>query len=103
MPDKAHSLLSSARRRRFLARSLSLCAIAAPGPAAWAQTAAKPLIRFGYVDGWADSVATTHLAAAIVRGKLGHPVELVSLAAGLMWQGVARGDRSASDCCRYGG
>lgn len=81
-----------AARRRFLARSLALCASAPAWSAAWAQTAAKPVIRFGYVDGWADSVATTHLAAAIVRDRIGHPVELVSLAAGLMWQGVARGD-----------
>ncbi|HEX5739797.1 MAG TPA: glycine betaine ABC transporter substrate-binding protein [Hydrogenophaga sp.] len=53
---------------------------------------AKPTLKIGFVDGWSDSVATTHLAAAIIRSKLGHQVELVPLAAGIMWQGVARGD-----------
>ncbi|WP_253194816.1 glycine betaine ABC transporter substrate-binding protein [Hydrogenophaga sp. A37] len=53
---------------------------------------AKPALKIGFVDGWSDSVATTHLAAAIIRSKLGHPVDLVPLAAGIMWQGVARGD-----------
>nr|WP_245638021.1 glycine betaine ABC transporter substrate-binding protein [Hydrogenophaga taeniospiralis] len=52
----------------------------------------KSALKIGFVDGWSDSVATTHLAAAIIRSKLGHPVELVPLAAGIMWQGVARGD-----------
>nr|WP_315848836.1 glycine betaine ABC transporter substrate-binding protein [uncultured Rhodoferax sp.] len=60
------------------------------GTAALAQ--AKPTLKIGFVDGWSDSVATTHLAAAIMRSKLNVNVELVPLAAGIMWQGVARGD-----------
>nr|WP_310343042.1 glycine betaine ABC transporter substrate-binding protein [Rhodoferax saidenbachensis] len=60
------------------------------GGAALAQ--AKPTLKIGFVDGWSDSVATTNLAAAIMRSKLGMNVELVPLAAGIMWQGVARGD-----------
>lgn len=79
-----------APRRRFLAQGLGMSVLAAGLPAALAQ--AKPTIKIGYVDGWSDSVATTNLAASIIREKLGHPVELVAVAAGLMWQGVARGD-----------
>lgn len=77
-------------RRTFLAQTLGLTALAATGVNALAQ--AKPTIKIGFVDGWSDSVATTHLAATIIRSKLGYPVELVPLAAGIMWQGVARGD-----------
>ncbi|MCW5321282.1 glycine betaine ABC transporter substrate-binding protein [Verminephrobacter aporrectodeae subsp. tuberculatae] len=87
---------SPRHRRPFLTRTLGLAAaLALPGRAAWAQQG-KPAIRIGVVDGWADSVATTQLAAAVIRSKLGHPVELVSVAAGLMWQGVARGDLDAT-------
>ncbi len=87
----AKSQQSSPRpRRTFLAQSLGLTALAATGMGALAQS--KPALKIGFVDGWSDSVATTHLAAAIIRSKLGHPVELVPLAAGIMWQGVARGD-----------
>lgn len=80
----------SSPRRKFLAQSLGLTALAASGVSALAQS--KPTLKIGFVDGWSDSVATTHLAATIIRSKLGHPVELVPLAAGIMWQGVARGD-----------
>jgi glycine betaine/proline transport system substrate-binding protein len=81
---------STRQRRQFLAQTLGMTALAASGVSALAQ--AKPTLKIGFVDGWSDSVATTHLAAAIIRTKLGHPVELVPLAAGIMWQGVARGD-----------
>jgi glycine betaine/proline transport system substrate-binding protein len=56
----------------------------------------KPTIKIGYVAGWSDSVATTHVAANIIKEKLGYPVELVPVAAGIMWQGVARGDLDAT-------
>ncbi|MDP5008771.1 MAG: glycine betaine ABC transporter substrate-binding protein, partial [Glaciimonas sp.] len=49
-----------------------------------------------YVEGWSDSVATTNIAAQIMRKKLGYEVKLVPVAAGLMWQGVARGDLDAT-------
>ncbi|ABM59756.1 glycine betaine ABC transporter substrate-binding protein [Verminephrobacter eiseniae] len=89
------SNLVARQRRQFLTKTLgglsALSTLAAlSGRSARAQ--AKPLIKIGFVDGWADSVATTHLAAAIIRTRLGHPVETVPLAAGIMWQGVARGD-----------
>lgn len=85
---------SPRKRREFLAQSVGLSALALSGTAALAQ--AKPTIKIGFVDGWSDSVATTNLAAAIIRTKLGYPVELVPLAAGIMWQGVARGDIDAT-------
>ncbi len=69
---------------------------AALSVAALAQAAGKPEIKLGYVDGWADSVATTEVAAAIIREKLGYDVKLVPVSAGIMWSGVARGDLDAS-------
>jgi glycine betaine/proline transport system substrate-binding protein len=81
---------SSGKRRDFLAQTLGVSALALSGGAALAQS--KPTLKIGFVDGWSDSVATTHLAAAIMRSKLNVNVELVPLAAGIMWQGVARGD-----------
>jgi len=87
---KSQKNISLRQRRKFLAQTLGVSALAATGVAAFAQ--AKPTIKIGFVDGWSDSVATTNLAAAIIRSKLGYPVELVPLAAGIMWQGVARGD-----------
>ncbi|MDN0085328.1 glycine betaine ABC transporter substrate-binding protein [Crenobacter sp. SG2305] len=62
--------------------------------ASWA--ADKPTIKIGYVAGWSDSVATTFVAGNIIKEKLGYPVELVPVAAGIMWQGVARGDLDAT-------
>jgi glycine betaine/proline transport system substrate-binding protein len=84
------SLSKTQQRREFLAQSLSISLLAAASGAALGQS--KQTLKIGFVDGWSDSVATTHLAAAIIRSKLGYPVELVPLAAGIMWQGVARGD-----------
>lgn len=80
-------------RRRLVVQALGASVLAA-GSGVRAQ--GKPPIKIGFVDGWADSVATTNLAARIIENKLGHPVELVPLAAGIMWQGVARGDIDAT-------
>ncbi|MDR6358600.1 ABC-type proline/glycine betaine transport system substrate-binding protein [Pseudomonas psychrotolerans] len=66
-----------------------------------AQAAAKPEITIGYVDGWADSVATTFTAATVIREKLGYEVKLMPVAAGIMWQGVARGP-NWTPCCPPG-
>ena len=60
-----------------------------------AAAADKPVITIGYVDGWSDSVATTHVAAEVIREKLGYEVKLMPVAAGIMWQGVARGKLDA--------
>lgn len=56
----------------------------------------RPTLKIGYVEGWDDSVATTNVAARIIEKKLGYPVQLVPVAAGVMWQGVARGDLDAT-------
>ncbi len=81
---------SSRKRRDFLAQTLAASALALSSGVTLADN--KPTLKIGFVDGWSDSVATTNLAAAIMRSKLNVNVELVPLAAGIMWQGVARGD-----------
>ncbi|BAP40757.1 glycine betaine ABC transporter substrate-binding protein [Pseudomonas sp. 21LCFQ02] len=46
-------------------------------------------VSIGYVEGWSDSVATTFVAAEVLKQKLGYDVKLQSVAAGIMWQAVA--------------
>ena len=50
----------------------------------------KPSIKIGYVAGWSDSVATTFVAAEVMRKNLGYDVKLVPVDAGLMWQAWPR-------------
>src|SRR5262245_26374620 len=78
--------------RRLLCLGAGLAMSAAAG---LASAAAKPEITIGYVEGWSDSVATTHVAAEVIREKLGYDVKLMPVAAGIMWQGVARGKLDA--------
>ena len=52
-------------------------------------------LSIGYVDGWSDSVATTHVAAQVIKEKLGYDVKLQAVATGIMWQGVATGKLDA--------
>ena len=52
-------------------------------------------LSIGYVDGWSDSVATTHVAAEVIKAKLGYDVKLQAVATGIMWQGVATGKLDA--------
>ena len=52
-------------------------------------------LSVGYVDGWSDSVATTHVAAEVIKQKLGYDVKLQAVATGIMWQGVATGKLDA--------
>ncbi|MEG0858064.1 MAG: glycine betaine ABC transporter substrate-binding protein [Pseudomonas sp.] len=59
-----------------------------------AQASAKE-VSIGYVDGWSDSVATTNVAAEVIRQKLGYDVKLQAVATGIMWQGVATGKLDA--------
>lgn len=56
----------------------------------------KPTLKIGYVEGWDDSVATSNVAARIIEKRYGYDVQLVPVAAGIMWQGVARGDLDAT-------
>lgn len=54
-----------------------------------AHAADKPSIKIGYVQSWPSSDITTHLAAAVIKQKLGNPVNLVASSAGPMWEAVA--------------
>lgn len=83
--------------KKLLVLSTLSAALAATSTAVFAADA-KPTIKIGYVEGWDDSVATTNVAAQIIEKKLGYPVQLVPVAAGVMWQGVARGDLDMTLC-----
>ncbi|MDH4558220.1 glycine betaine ABC transporter substrate-binding protein [Pseudomonas sp. BN417] len=61
-----------------------------------AGAADKPTLKIGYVNGWDDSVAATHVAGEILKEKLGYGVELKPVEPAIMWQGVARGDLDAT-------
>jgi glycine betaine/proline transport system substrate-binding protein len=73
-----------------------IVALACVAGAEGAAADGKPGIKIGYVEGWSDSVATTYVAAQVIRQHLGYEVKLVPVSAGLMWQGVARGDLDAT-------
>jgi glycine betaine/proline transport system substrate-binding protein len=75
---------------------LSTLSAALAATSACVAADAKPTIKIGYVEGWDDSVATSIVAAQVIEKKLGYPVQLVPVAAGVMWQGVARGDLDAT-------
>jgi glycine betaine/proline transport system substrate-binding protein len=82
-------------------KKIMLCAafattLAALGVSGTAAADNKPTIKIGYVEGWDDSVATSNVAAQIIEKRYGYPVQLVPVAAGIMWQGVARGDLDAT-------
>ena len=80
-------------RKIFVASALS-AALTASSVSVSADT--KPTIKIGYVEGWDDSVATSNVAARVIEKRLGYEVQLVPVAAGVMWQGVARGDLDAT-------
>ena len=80
--------------KKMLVLSTLSAALAAASVGVSADT--KPTIKIGYVEGWDDSVATSNVAARIIEKRLGYQVQLVPVAAGVMWQGVARGDLDAT-------
>jgi glycine betaine/proline transport system substrate-binding protein len=80
--------------KKILVLSTLSAALAATSVSAPADT--KPTIKIGYVEGWDDSVATSNVAARVIEKRLGYQVQLVPVAAGVMWQGVARGDLDAT-------
>ncbi|WP_165674158.1 glycine betaine ABC transporter substrate-binding protein [Metapseudomonas otitidis] len=61
-----------------------------------AHAADKPTLKIGYVNGWDDSVAATHVAGEILKERLGYSVDLKPVEPAIMWQGVARGDLDAT-------
>lgn len=77
------------RMRRFLGVGTALVLAMSA-----AQAMAKE-VSIGYVDGWSDSVATTYVAAKVIKQKLGYDVDLKPVATGIMWQGVATGKLDA--------
>ena len=76
--------------KTFCLQSLGVAALAMGMTTAMA--ADKPTLTIGYVNGWDDSVAATHVASEILREQLGYTVELKPVEPAIMWQGVARGD-----------
>jgi glycine betaine/proline transport system substrate-binding protein len=80
---------------KLLAKLLGMGVVSVALSAA-ALADSKPTLKIGYVEGWDDSVATSNVAARIIEKRLGYQVELVPVAAGIMWQGVARGDLDAT-------
>jgi glycine betaine/proline transport system substrate-binding protein len=78
----------------FCLKSLGVAALALGMSTAMA--ADKPTLTIGFVNGWDDSVATTHVASEILKSNLGYKVELKAVEPAIMWQGVARGDLDAT-------
>lgn len=78
----------------FCLKSLGVAALALGMSTAMA--AEKPTLTIGYVNGWDDSVASTHVAGEILQSKLGYKVDLKAVEPAIMWQGVARGDLDAT-------
>jgi len=74
----------------FCLKSLGAAALALGMTTAMA--ADKPTLTIGFVNGWDDSVAATHVASEILKSNLGYKVELKAVEPAIMWQGVARGD-----------
>lgn len=83
-------------KKLLLCSVLGTATVATMTSAVHATADTKPLIKIGYVEGWDDSVATSNVVARIIEKRLGYPVRLVPVAAGVMWQGVARGDLDAT-------
>lgn len=76
-----------------------LCGLGAASMAlgmAASMAADKPELKLGYVNGWDDSVAATHVAGEILKSNLGYKVKLQPVEPAIMWQGVARGDLDAT-------
>lgn len=76
-------------------QSLGVAALAL-GMSGAAMAADKPALKIGYVNGWDDSVAVTHVAGEILKSNLGYSVTLQPVEPAIMWQGVARGDLDAT-------
>jgi glycine betaine/proline transport system substrate-binding protein len=80
--------------KRLCLQSLGVAALALGMSSAMA--ADKPALKIGYVNGWDDSVAVTHVAGEILETKLGYDVTLQPVEPAIMWQGIARGDLDAT-------
>jgi len=56
----------------------------------------KPTVNLAYINGWDDSIATTHVAAEVIREHLGYPVKLTPVDVAMMYLAIARGDLDAT-------
>ena len=65
---------SKMKMRRLLSAGATLVLAMSAGLAC---AESKPTLNIGYVDGWSDSVATTHVAAQVIKQKLGYDVKLM--------------------------
>lgn len=61
------------------------------------KTAGKETVKLLYVQ-WACATATTHVVADVLENKMGYDVEMLNVAAGPMYQGLASGEGDASFC-----
>ena len=86
-----HFRVSTMKMRRLLGAAATLVVAMSSTLA----SADSKTLSIGYVDGWSDSVATTHVAAEVIKQKLGYDVKLQAVATGIMWQGVATGKLDA--------
>jgi len=78
---------------RFVAGVAAMLLALAAGTASAAD---KPTIHLAYINGWDDSIATTHVAAEIIRERLGYPVKLTPVDVAMMYLAIARGDLDAT-------
>lgn len=52
--------------------------------------AAQKTVRLAYVE-WSETVAATNMVKTVIQEELGHPCEIVPMAADKMWEAVAEG------------
>lgn len=79
--------MKKAFRKLLLCGVLSAATATTMSSAVSAAADTRPSIKIGYVEGWDDSVATSNVAARIIEKRLGYTVQLVPVAAGVMWHG----------------
>jgi glycine betaine/proline transport system substrate-binding protein len=96
MVNKQRKSMKKVFKKLLLCSVLGTAMVTMMSTSVSATADTKPPIKIGYVEGWDDSVATSNVAARIIEKRLGYPVQLVPVAAGVMWQGVARGDLDAT-------
>ena len=73
---------------KYLFIAVCLLTVELAGP--MAGLAQQPLVTLAYVE-WSSSIASAHMAQAILQEKLGYRVELRRMEADEMWQAVAEG------------
>src|SRR5260370_41274757 len=96
MVDKQRKSMKKVFKKLLLCSVLGTAMVATMSTSVSATADTKPPIKIGYVEGWDDSVATSNVAARIIEKRLDYQVQLVPVAGGGMWQGVARGDLDAT-------